>query len=55
MASFLAYMLDPEKALEDKIKDLRNQLRTSPERESIEAEIAKLEAQLKELRERRMV
>lgn len=55
MAAFLSYLLDPEKALEDKIKDLRNELRTSSERESLEAEIGKLEAQLKELRERRLI
>ncbi len=53
MSSLLSFLLDPEKALEDKIKDLRRKLRTSPEPETVAAEIAKLEAQLKELKERR--
>jgi len=53
MASFLSYLVDREKALEDEIKALTAQLPASEEPDRLRAKIRKLEAQLEELKKRR--
>jgi len=53
MASFLSFLLDTEKALEDKIRTLLDKLPTSEDPDTLKSEVKKLEAQLTELKKRR--
>lgn len=53
MASFISYLLDSEKALEDKIRSLQVMLPKSPDPDALKTEIKKLEAELEELKKRR--
>jgi chromosome segregation ATPase len=53
MASFLTYLFNTEKALEERIKTLLDQLPTSKDPETLRDEVKKLKAQLEELKERR--
>ena len=53
MASFFSFLLDTEKALEDKIRTLLDQLPTSQDPDTLKDEVKKLEAQLEELKKRR--
>jgi polyhydroxyalkanoate synthesis regulator phasin len=53
MASFLSFLLDTGKGLEDKIRTLMDKLPTSEDPDTLKAEVKKLEDQLAELKKRR--